>query len=132
MERKSSWLTIALSLGLLAAGPVALAEEDSDELEMTIDVFTDSDDVDGGVNLALDEDGEEESGGDIGDVDDSDVDDGNVDDGNFGDLSGPDSEELGENDTDSDDFEQESENDEAPDSEEMEDGSEGDEGSGEA
>ncbi len=126
MERKSSWLTIALSLGLLAAGPVALAEEDSDELEMTIDVFADSEDADG-MTLVLEEDSEEESGGDIGDLDD-----GDVDDGNFNDESGPDSEEFGENDTDSDHFEQESDNDEAPDSEEMEDGSEGDEGSDEA
>ena len=131
MERKSSWLTIALSLGLLAAGPVALAEEDSDELEMTIDVFADSEDADG-MTLVLEEDSEEETGGDIGDVDDSDVDDGNVDDGNFGDLSGPDSEEFEDGDSDSDDFGLEGENDEAAESEEMEDGSEGDEGSGEA
>ena len=126
MERKSSWLTIALSLGLLAAGPVALAEEDSDELEMTIDVFADSEDADG-MTLVLEEDSEEESGGDIGDLDD-----GDVDDGNLNDESGPDSEEFGEYDSDSDDFEQESDNDEAPDPEEMEDGSEGDEGSDEA
>ncbi len=126
MERKSSWLTIALSLGLLAAGPVALAEEDSDELEMTIDVFADSEDADG-MTLVLEEDSEEESGGDIGDLDD-----GDVDDGYLNDESGPDSEEFGENDSDSDDFEHESDNDEAPDSEEMEDGSEGDEGSDEA